>query len=525
MNTEPQLEFTDYSREKLQEFNVLADRFCGDVRVAPIIDGKICFNANREEFESPPLLQEIDDPSVLDRLCVLTDTFSRFTLDRADRDVEFVTYLDDATGDVAHVQISGDAEDNARALAALERGRTSGDMRPALSLLGGIPWRKKEKPKQAANDNKSERQEKQNATEPLLTINPADWQGLPIPERKWFVPGLIPSRVVTLLSGDGGAGKSLLALQIGMATALDCEAWKDVKPCPGQCLYVGAEDEADEFHRRMADILEGYGHSFSDLKGSFRLVPLAERDALLMIENRGKMVATPLLQQLIDEITAFKPSLIVLDTAVDLYGGDEIKRAQVKQFVGAFHRLAIQLDCAVLLLSHPSVQGMQSGTGLSGSTAWNGAVRSRLYLTEATDKDADRNARVLTTMKANFGPKGGKIGLRWDRGRFVLDDGTQDNQARTLLNNRIDGIFLELLSKLTRQGQNLSPNASQSHAPRVMANHSDAKGLSKKQLAAAQQRLLDAGKIQIVEEGPPSRRYKRLLVADEIFGPDRRASN
>lgn len=114
MNTEQQPDFTDYSRKKLEEFRILADRFDGDVRVAPIIDGRICFNANREEFESPPLLQEIADPSVLDRLCILSDTLSRFTLDRADRDAEVITYLSE-TGDIAHQQIAGDTEDNKRA--------------------------------------------------------------------------------------------------------------------------------------------------------------------------------------------------------------------------------------------------------------------------------------------------------------------------------------------------------------------------------------------------------------------------
>ncbi|QAY95108.1 ATPase [Methylovirgula ligni] len=360
--------------------------------------------------------------------------------------------------------------------------------------------------------------------EPLLVINPTDWQGQPVPERQWLLPGLIPSRTVTLLSGDGGTGKTLLALQIGMATALDCAAWGDTKPSAGRCLYIGAEDEPDEFHRRMVAILEGFGRSFSELS-EFRLMSLADRDALLMAEHRGKLTETPLLQPVIDEICAFMPALVVLDTSVDFFGGDEVKRVQVKQFVGALHRLAMTLDCAVLLLSHPSVQGMTTGTGLSGSTAWNGAVRSRLYLTAAAEKDADPDARVLTTMKANFGPKGGKIALRWDRGRFVADDGTQTNPARAILDKRTDGIFLELLSKLTRQGRCLSPSPSQLYAPTVMAKHPDAKGVSKSDLTGALQRLLDAEKIQIVKEGPPSKLRSRLIVASENFGPDRVPSN
>ena len=36
-----------------------------------------------------------------------------------------------------------------------------------------------------------------------LIINPADWEGLPVPPREWIVPDYIPHKTVTLLSGDG----------------------------------------------------------------------------------------------------------------------------------------------------------------------------------------------------------------------------------------------------------------------------------------------------------------------------------
>ncbi|MCA3487246.1 MAG: AAA family ATPase, partial [Rhodobacter sp.] len=36
----------------------------------------------------------------------------------------------------------------------------------------------------------------------------------PIPPRHWHVDDLVPGGTVTLLSGDGGTGKSLLAMQL-----------------------------------------------------------------------------------------------------------------------------------------------------------------------------------------------------------------------------------------------------------------------------------------------------------------------
>jgi hypothetical protein len=67
--------------------------------------------------------------------------------------------------------------------------------------------------------------------------------------------------------------------------------------------------------------------------------------------------------------------------------GNENDRAQARQFIGMLRGLAIRHECAVLLLSHPSVAGIASGGGSSGSTAWNNSVRSRLYLSRVVGND------------------------------------------------------------------------------------------------------------------------------------------
>jgi RecA-family ATPase len=85
-----------------------------------------------------------------------------------------------------------------------------------------------------------------------LIICPADWEGLPVPPRKWIVPDYIPHKTVTLLSGDGSIGKSLLALQLAVARAI-AQEWIGLLPEPGRTLILSAEDDADEMHRRFED--------------------------------------------------------------------------------------------------------------------------------------------------------------------------------------------------------------------------------------------------------------------------------
>jgi len=358
----------------------------------------------------------------------------------------------------------------------------------------------------AANDN-----------EPVF-VDPTSWDRKPVPERLWYLPDLIPSRTVTILAGDGGVGKSLLALQLAITSALDLETL-GLKPTACHVIYVGAEDEVDEFHRRIDGILRAHDVPYSDLEGGFLLLSLADKDATLASPDaKGVMLPTPLMGQLIDKAVEFEPGLIVLDTSADLYGGDEIKRSQVRGFVAMLRSIAMKVDCAIVLLQHPSVAGMQSGAGTSGSTAWNNSVRSRLYLTSAED---DLDGRVLKPVKANYGKKADAINLRWHKGTFVLDDGTAPNPAKGLLEKRTDTLFIDLLRKLNRQGLRVSPNPSPSHAPRVMVQQPEAKGTTKRELTEALQRLLDRDEIRIIEEGPPSRRYKRLIVSAD----DSRHSN
>ncbi|KNY12949.1 hypothetical protein AKG11_31995 [Shinella sp. SUS2] len=329
----------------------------------------------------------------------------------------------------------------------------------------------------------------------------------------------MPNRQVTIVNGDGGVGKSLLSLQIAAAGSM-CVDTLDIGPAAGRVLYVGAEDEEDEFWRRLDDITVAHGRSLRHLS-DFRLIPLADRDALLVVPDKaGNMKPTPLMEKVIEAAADFRPRLIVLDTAADLYGGDEIKRGQVRQFISALRQIAIGFDCAVVLLAHPSLQGMQSGTGSSGSTAWNNSVRSRLYLT--ADKD-DPDLRILSTMKANYGRKGGEIKLRWKDGAFVLDDG-KPTAASVLVQAQAERVFRDALSSINRTGDRVARTKGVNYAPKIIAARPEASGVTVKALEAAMHTMLSSGEVKVVMEGPPSKSRQRLVLASEDFGSGRHAA-
>lgn len=501
MNALAQPEIEDERDAAFRIVQGLADQLCGDIVLVPFLPEGTPDWATTSRDTLAKVAHWVDiEYADIDRLAVLTDGFGRWIRD-AD-DVSVVTWCGGGTPVVrqvggkprqAAVDLTMDAVLDDEPLATPAMPEPPAKEPSAPDRLAGM---------KAANDNKT-----------FPVINPAIWQGEPLPQREWFIEGLVPMRQVTILNGDGGVGKSLLALQIAAASALSVDTL-GMEPLARRAVYIGAEDEADEFQRRLTDIAAAHKSSLADLF-RFRLIPLADRDALLAVPDKaGNMQPTPLWLGIAKYIEELEPGLLVLDTVADLFGGDEIKRGQARQFIGMLRHLAIEVDCAIILLAHPSVSGMTSGTGTSGSTGWSNSARSRLYLTKA-GKDEDPDLRILTTMKSNYGETGGTIKLRWRDGAFVLDDGKQA-AGSSMLAARAERIFKETLEKLYEQGQKLSPSPSATYAPKVISMHSDAKGISKKELAAAQQRLLDAGRLRIIEEGSPSRRTKHLAVVNDV---------
>jgi KaiC/GvpD/RAD55 family RecA-like ATPase len=231
---------------------------------------------------------------------------------------------------------------------------------------------------------------------------------------------IMPHRNVVMLGGDGGTGKSLLALQLALACST-ASPWLGLDVDQGAVVYVSAEDDPDEIKLRMREICEAEG---VELGEAFTLyvANLVGRDAVLAVEDKGRMVPTPLFRSLRLTVAEIRPILVVIDNLADAFAGNENNRSLAKQFIGLLRGLALDYDCVVLLLAHPSLSGLREGTGTSGSTAWSNSVRSRLYLHRLGEADADRNARVLESMKANYAAAGGRFNLAWRKGRFVRQE-------------------------------------------------------------------------------------------------------
>ncbi|MET4478824.1 AAA family ATPase [Bradyrhizobium sp. F1.13.3] len=361
--------------------------------------------------------------------------------------------------------------------------------------------------------------EQDKPVEPLTLRDISNWDEVEVPQRDWAVRDRIIRRAVTLLSGEGGVGKSILTLQLAVAHVLGRD-WFGSLPQPGPAIYLDAEDDEPELHFRLEAIRAHLGVTFTELNdGGLHLVPLAGKDALLGVADRAGIIQpTPLFERLLLSATNIKPVLIVLNSAADLFAGNENNRSEVRQFVGLLRRLAIASGGAVLLTSHPSLSGLSTDSGLSGSTAWNNSVRSRLFFkVSETNDDPRSDQRELIVRKNNYGPTGETIRMIWRNGLFVPITAPSSIE-QYVAERRADDVFMGLLARFSYEGRKVSDKTGTNYAPAKFEAEAEAKVVkcSKQALADAMRRLFTADKIRVQEDGPPSHRRSRLVIVGGV---------
>jgi RecA-family ATPase len=265
--------------------------------------------------------------------------------------------------------------------------------------------------------------------------------------------------------------------------------------------------------------VQHYGAPVSELAGNFHALDLVGKNAVLAAADRSGVVqATALFRQLREAACDIKPKLIALDTAADIFVGEENNRSQVRQFIGLLRGMAIDASATVLVCTHPSLTGISTGTGLSGSTAWHNSVRARCYLHPATTEKGDEpdpELRELTFKKNNYGPIGERVLLRWKAGVFVPEPST-GSLEKLAADQRAEELFLTLLGRFEEQGRNVSDKpTAPTYAPTMFSKDPQANGIRKEALADAMRRLFHSRKIRVEQYGRPSRPASKLVKATQ----------
>jgi hypothetical protein len=223
---------------------------------------------------------------------------------------------------------------------------------------------------------------------------------------------------VSMLTGRGGEGKSLHALQIAIMVARGGEyAWWKARH-RRNVLLLNAEDNVDELRRRL---LAACSVMSIDADTLTNLFILDARDLVLVTKPPEEKVSeTPLYGELAEIIERRDIGLVIIDPLVEAHAGlDENSNVDMKDLVVRLRRLARNGKIPVLVVHH-SRKGSASGDqdGARGASALVNACRSVNTLERMSEEEhgrfqppleRERYVRV-NGAKVNYA---GRIGDRW----------------------------------------------------------------------------------------------------------------
>lgn len=156
----------------------------------------------------------------------------------------------------------------------------------------------------------------------------------------WLVEGLFAKGDVVVCLGEPNSGKSMLAQSIACSIARQDEVlWQTylINPGVGRAMYVDEENPNDVVYSRLKSFgIEGY------------------EDRMRYLFHQGVRLDRNA-DALYDEVAAFKPDILVLDSLVRLHSKDENSSSDMAVLYNdAIKPIARDLGVTVLLLHHAS---------------------------------------------------------------------------------------------------------------------------------------------------------------------------
>jgi RecA-family ATPase len=345
------------------------------------------------------------------------------------------------------------------------------------------------------------------------------------PAFDWWIPGWLSAHPL-LLSGRGGVGKSLFALQLSIGLAAGKPLFGPERD-PMRVLYWACEDDTDELHRRIHAICASMGISPAALKDTLYVDSRLGLDNMLLTSEFGRPMWTPQIETLRQQCNDLHIQLAWLDNLAHVYCASENDRSSVTTFVSGVVGLRAGPWCPGFIGHVAKAQGSE----YAGSTAWENTVRMRWFLgfkapdaTPDDDDAGDTSARVLAKRKSNYSSED-ILRMRVENRVFQV---TQPMMAGgdvvgsiSMGNHR--ATVLEALRLLKKRGMECSESAGKNYLPALAMRYGFNNGHTKGELEFAMRQLIGAGELVRGVVGKKANRTNReglVIVADSVANND-----
>ena len=247
-------------------------------------------------------------------------------------------------------------------------------------------------------------------TQPVPKIRECrDWTRLTQPS-PWLVDRWLPANRIMMFSGEGGQGKSRIALQLACALASGHQDWIG----PGESPIV-------EHERKRRVVIASWEDSFNDVAlrvqamdyhktvgNRLSYYDMRKHGGCWGLSKDGIGGLTPTGRALRRACERTGAELLILDPRSAAYPLNENDRGLVRGFMSDWDSWALDTGCAVMLIAHPS----RAQKDYSGSTDWHSASRIVWTLTEeptipkvkgkSQSEDEKGYAKQLKAIKSNY---------------------------------------------------------------------------------------------------------------------------
>jgi hypothetical protein len=218
--------------------------------------------------------------------------------------------------------------------------------------------------------------------------------------RRYLLKDLVLAAYVTLLYGDGGVAKSLLALALAVAVSGGSKKWlgRKVENCP--VLYVDFELDSEEQARRVHQLCHGQGLD-------------TPPDNLLYMSALG-YTAKDSFAAALEACEKHGVGLMVVDSLGPALQGDaEAARDVIGFFQRSIEPFRVE-GIAVLIVDHQS--RLQQGQEYQNKGAFGSVFKTNLARSVIQAQATERGEGTLTVRlrqkKFNFGPLAEPFGVK-----------------------------------------------------------------------------------------------------------------
>ena len=238
--------------------------------------------------------------------------------------------------------------------------------------------------------------------------------------------GILMHGELAILTGEGGTGKSRLALQWALQSLEKNVGETGIRIRPGNVVYMTYEDVPAEVKRRAKRILkeEDSPDGEKELPDGFFVLDMIDNPLFTQPVGAHES-STPVRckewEEIWKAIREKNPSLVIIDPVAEAYRCAGYFVSGVRAFIAALRKEAQQGEFGILLLAHSTKAARSKDADpfdagqVAGSAGWTDSVRGVLSL-RWNESEGGIHKVDLRCVKANYGRSRWTETLRSEKG-------------------------------------------------------------------------------------------------------------